>query len=188
MEAFLEKPLEQAIFIRPYRGCRDSTEIAQIVISGPGTHVFCFLFLVVVLLQLSQFSPIALPFPPSPLRPLSQSVPTQLPMSVGHLHMFFNQTLSLLSSLIPLPTPLWSLSVCSSFPCLWFYFASLFVLFIRFLLQVRSVSYTHLTLPTTGINDPWTRTTGWGWTVGVGVWGWAGWGEQWGKIGTTVIK
>ena len=34
----------------------------------------------------------------------------------------------------PLSPPLWSLSVCSLFPCLLFYFAHLFVLFIRFLL------------------------------------------------------
>ena len=33
---------------------------------------------------------------------------------------------------------LWSLSVCSLFPRLWFYFAHLFVLLIRFHLQVRS--------------------------------------------------
>ena len=40
----------------------------------------------------------------------------------------------------------------------------------------------------TGINDPWTRTTGWGVTVGVG--GWVGQGrrEQWRKGGTIVIE
>ena len=40
--------------------------------------------------------------------------------------------------LLPLPTPLWLLSVCSFLLCLWFYFSCLFVLFIRFHLQVRS--------------------------------------------------
>ena len=34
----------------------------------------------------------------------------------------------------PLPSPLWPLSVCSMFPCLWFYFAHKVILFIRFLL------------------------------------------------------
>ena len=47
-------------------------------------------------------------------------------------------TLPLLSPLIPLPCPIWSLSVCSLFPYLWFYFACLFVLLIRFHLQVTS--------------------------------------------------
>lgn len=35
MGAFLEKPLEWAIFIRPSRGC---TDLSQIVISGTGIH------------------------------------------------------------------------------------------------------------------------------------------------------
>ena len=50
-----------------------------------------------------------------------------------------------------LPPPLWLLSDYSLFQCIWFYFARLFVLLIRFQLKVRSyaVSYTHLTLPTT---------------------------------------
>ena len=48
----------------------------------------------------------------------------------------------------PLSTtpPLWSLSVCSMFPCLWFYFVHQFILFIRFPLQVRS--YGICLLPT----------------------------------------
>ena len=36
------------------------------------------------------------------------------------------------------PPTLWSLSVCSLFPCLWFCFAYLFVLLIRFHLNMRS--------------------------------------------------
>ena len=36
-----------------------------------------------------------------------------------------------------LPFPLWSLSACSLFQCLWLYFACLFILLIRFLLKVR---------------------------------------------------
>ena len=40
--------------------------------------------------------------------------------------------------LIPLPPPFWSLSDYSLFPCLWFCFTHLFVLLIRFHLEVRS--------------------------------------------------
>ena len=39
-----------------------------------------------------------------------------------------------LSPVIPLPQPLWLLSVCSLFQCLWLYFACLFVLLVRFYL------------------------------------------------------
>ena len=46
---------------------------------------------------------------------------------MGHSCMFFDWSLSLLSTLIPLPPPIWSLSVRSLFPCFWFYFAHLFV-------------------------------------------------------------
>ena len=37
-----------------------------------------------------------------------------------------------LSYVNPLTSPLWLLSVCSSFPCLWLYFSLLFVLLFRF--------------------------------------------------------
>ena len=46
--------------------------------------------------------------------------------------------LPLFSSIIPLPPPLWLLSVCSLFQCFWLYFVCLFVLLIRFHLQVKS--------------------------------------------------
>ena len=46
----------------------------------------------------------------------------------------------------PLPSPVWSLSACSQFQCLWLYFACLFILLIRFLLKVRS-SGISLSLP-----------------------------------------
>ena len=38
----------------------------------------------------------------------------------------------------PLPSPLWSLSACAQFQCLWLYFACLFIFLMRFLLKVRS--------------------------------------------------
>ena len=69
-------------------------------------------------------SPIALPCPVYP--PLPQSVPALLSMSMGHLDLFCNKVLPLVSPLIPFHAPLWSLSVSSLFPCLWFYFAVLF--------------------------------------------------------------
>ena len=55
-------------------------------------------------------------------------------------------TLPLFSPIIPFPLLLWLLSVCSLFQCLWLYFACLFVLLIRFHLQVRSYSVC-LSLP-----------------------------------------
>ena len=91
---------------------------------------FYFIFIIVVLLQLSQFSPMAFPFPTHSQLP--QSIPTLLSMSMGHLYLFLDQTLPLLSPLMHPPPPVWSLSVSSLFPCLWFYFACLFVLFISF--------------------------------------------------------
>ena len=93
-----------------------------------------FNILIVFLLQFSQFFPIALFYPAQPLLP--QSIPTLLSMSMGALYMFLDQTLPLLSPVILLHPPPWLLSVCSLFPCLWFYFACLFVLFTRFHLQV----------------------------------------------------
>ena len=52
---------------------------------------------------------------------LLQSIPTPLSMSMGHSYMFFDQqSLLLISTIIPLPHPLWLLSVCSMFPYHWF--------------------------------------------------------------------
>ena len=48
----------------------------------------------------------------------------------------------------PLPFPLWSLSACSQFQCLWLYFACLFVFLMRFQLKVRSYAvFAHHLLP-----------------------------------------
>ena len=101
-------------------------------------HFACYLFIyilkyhvvVVVQLQLSPFSPhyCLPPYPPPP----PTVNPAPLSLSMGPLHMFLDLTLPLLSPIIPLLLPLWSLSVCSLFLCLWFYFAHLFVLLIRF--------------------------------------------------------
>ena len=65
---------------------------------------------------------IPLPCPAQP--PFPHSVfPSPLSLSMGPLYMFLDLTLPLLSLVTPSP-PLWSLLVCSLFPCLWFYFAS----------------------------------------------------------------
>ena len=64
--------------------------------------------------------------------PPPPAVSTLLSITMGPLYLFLDLTLPLLSPVIPLLPPLWSLSVCSLFPSLWFYFAHLFVLFIKF--------------------------------------------------------
>ena len=86
----------------------------------------------IVLLQLSQFPPLALPSSGHPTPPVN-------PHPVVHVHGAFIRVPWLNPSSpsfppYPLPSLLCSLSVCSLFPCLWFCFAHLFVLFIRFLL------------------------------------------------------
>ena len=53
--------------------------------------------------------------------------PHPVAIPLGPLNMFLDLRLPLLCTIIPLPPPLWSLSVCYLFPCLWFYFAHLFV-------------------------------------------------------------
>ena len=103
----------------------------------------------------------------TPLHPSHPHFPPSiLPPPFGFVHVSFihvPENPSLFSPCYPHPTHLWLLSVCSLFQCLWFYFTYLFVLLIRFYLQVKSygicpslpglfhlasVSYTHLTLPT----------------------------------------
>ena len=69
--------------------------------------------------------------PPHSKSPLPLSVP------MSPLFEFLGLSLPLLSPVIPRLPPLWSLSVCSLFPSLWFYFANLFVLLIWFHLQLR---------------------------------------------------
>ena len=72
-----------------------------------------------------------LPSSAHPTPPLPQSIPTLLSMSV----VIHTCSLSRPSPFLP---SLWLLSVCSLFPSLWFYFVPQFILFIRFLLQVKS--------------------------------------------------
>ena len=73
---------------------------------------------------------------PHPSLPPTLDLPT-LALSMGPLYIFLGDPSSSLP-IIPLFPPLWLLSVCSLFSCLWFYFSLLFILLIRFHLQVRS--------------------------------------------------
>ena len=101
------------------------------------TCIFFFWFFYccsIKVVPISHYSP--LPYPPHTSH--IQPSPFLLSVSMGPLYMFFDLTLPLFSPVTPLPSPLLLLSVCSLFPCLWFYFAHLLVLLIRFHLQVRS--------------------------------------------------
>ena len=103
-------------------------------------HAFIYLYfycgsIKVVPIFLPLLSP-ALPTPPTPASSIS-------PHTVVHYHGSFIHV----PRLDPSPSfpchfpPPWFLSVCSLFPCLWFYFAHLFVLFIRFHLQVSHMVF-----------------------------------------------
>ena len=87
---------------------------------------FCFYFLIIfnlnilfMLFQLSQF----FPFPPSTQPP---PTPTVNPRTIVHVHGLFIYVHWLIPSHLStsphLPPPLLHLSVCSMFPCLWFYY------------------------------------------------------------------
>ena len=79
-------------------------------------HCSLLYFFIVVQFQLSPFPPIALPCPIQHLLPKTLSSP--LSLSVGPLYLFP-------SFLLLSPSPL-VMSVCSLFPCLWFFCAHLF--------------------------------------------------------------
>ena len=84
-----------------------------------------FFFFVFVQVQLSPLSPHQYPRPqPSPPPTLD---PTPLWLCPCVLYTCSLMTLPLFPPLSPSPHPLWSLSVCSLFKCLWFYFAHLLV-------------------------------------------------------------
>ena len=88
-------------------------------------HIVTFFVVVFAQVQLSPFSRHHfLPSHPQSYPPLALSMdPYTCSLT----------TLPLLSPVIPLCPPLWLLSVCSLFQCLWLYlFACLFVLLIRF--------------------------------------------------------
>ena len=95
-------------------------------------------FFIVVQLQLLHLFPCCSPLTHHPLHLwLPQSIPTPLSVPMRPLFMFCDLPLPLLSPVISLVPPLWSLSVCSLSLCLWFYFAHLFVWLIRVHLYVR---------------------------------------------------
>ena len=83
-------------------------------------HLLAQLFSIVVQVQLFPFSSITLPCPTHP----------HLPPSMCPLYKFLDDPSPSFPSYHP-PPPLWLLSVCSLFQCLWLYFACLLVLLIR---------------------------------------------------------
>ena len=105
--------------------------------SVPPKDLFFFFFIVFIVVQF-QYSCL---FPHCSSLPCSPALRQSIPTTIIHAHESYICVPWLASSpsspVIPLTTFLWSLSVCSSFPSLWLYFAHLFVLLIRFHLQVR---------------------------------------------------
>ena len=108
-----------------------STYISSLLSKGFFLFFFFFelrhlwdIFFIAVLLQLPQFSPFAAPCSTYP----SAQAPTVNAHPVVHVHGPFTLVPYLGPSPSFFPYPLWSLSVCSLFPCLWLYFACLFCL------------------------------------------------------------
>ena len=97
------------------------------------------LFLSMFSYSCPHFSPIALLCPTHP-PPLTFNPPPPHCLCPPVLYTCSLMTFPLLSPVISLPAPLRSLPICSLFPCLWFYFARLFVLLIRLHLWVRLYS------------------------------------------------
>ena len=106
-------------------------EIFQITFSYPRISVFFFFhFLLSFNYSCPHFLPLLSPDLPTSTSHIQSSPPHCLCPWV--LYTCSLTTLPLLSPITFLPPPLWLLSVCSLFPCLWFYFARLLVLLIRF--------------------------------------------------------
>ena len=93
-------------------------------------HVHLFFFLLFNSSCPHYRPPITLPHPTQPH--LWHSIPTPSCLYPWVLYTCSWMNLPFLFPIILFPHPLWLLSVCSLFPCLWFYFSHLFVLLIRF--------------------------------------------------------
>ena len=100
-----------------------------------GHNAMTFFKVLFILLQLSQF--FIFPFLPLAQPATPQSIPTPSSRSKGHSDMFFDEYLPLLSTISLLPF-LRKLSDCSLFTCFRFRFFFYLILFITFLLEVRS--------------------------------------------------
>ena len=103
-----------------------------------------FNFFIVVRIQLSSLS--CHHYPHRHLPPPPTLHPSPLWLCPWVLHTCCLMTLSLLSPVISLPPPFWSLSVYSLFPCLWLYFACLFVLLVSFpskWVDLKTVLHVH---------------------------------------------
>ena len=94
MSRYFRLPYDNVLFtflgsnILSQRERREGIVQDCILIACYPTHPSRRIFLFIVLLQLSQFSPFALPCPAHP--PLPQSIPTPLSMSMGHLYLFLD--------------------------------------------------------------------------------------------------
>ena len=94
------------------------------------SHSFFSLFLLLFKYSCLHFPATTFSCPTHPHLPPS----TLLPFGFVHgsfIHVPW-QPFPFFHPLSPTPTPLWLMSVCSLFQCLWLYFAWLFVLLIRF--------------------------------------------------------
>ena len=92
-------------------------------------------YLLLTLLTDVPYFPRLCPPPPSPVPHLYHHQPPGLHHIVVCVHGVCTYVLWLISSLSLTP---WDLSVCSMYPCLWSYFVCQFILFIRFLIGVKS--------------------------------------------------
>ena len=124
--------------MKTIKGCNLDTHYNSIFL---GVEMLCIMgqiFFIVALVQLSPFSPHHAP----PLHPNPTSHPeSYLPLAflLCPLYMFLdNSSPSFPVPLLSSPPPLWLLSLCYLFQCLWLYFTSLFVLMMRLHLEVRS--------------------------------------------------
>ena len=99
-----------------------------------GSLLFKYFLLFLLFLLLFMYSHLHFPATTFPYN--SPSLPTHNPFPVWLcpcvLYTCSLTALSLFTPVFTLSPPLWLLSVCSLFPSLWFYFACLFVLLIRF--------------------------------------------------------
>ena len=101
-------------------------------------YLFTYLFICCIFLFCSSTFVSIFPSPLSLIPHTATSHPQFFPpssLSMGTLYMFLDDPSPFFSCY---PPPFCLLSVCSLFQCLWLHFACLFVLLIRFHLEVRS--------------------------------------------------
>ena len=117
----------------------------RVVLKSPTTTVnsfvpsfvyisFCFMYLEAVFFNCFSSTVVSI-FPPpffsTPCPHLPTSILPPLALLMSPLYMFLNDPSLSFPHYFP-PLPLWFLSICSLFQCLWLYFVCLFVSLIRF--------------------------------------------------------